>query len=297
MYEDFFKRLVYLRNIVRLVNFHINQLSAKSLAVHLKIHENTRIYECKDCVLSFKIQESYLNHLEKLHNFSLIEKTRSNSPRKFKCHICQLEFQRLNTLEMHLKRNHINRELPPDIKRAPVELINIRNKFDSVIAIRPYQCGSCKLKLSSAETLRAHIKIHQKKKYDCEICKISFSLEVSLKKHQEKHSKSNFECKTCKIPYKFEKDLIFHNRIHAKNGLVESCVYCEKRFSNSSDLINHERSHTKEKVYKCESCNKTFSYLNSLKKHKLTHTKQRDYLCSYCGAKFSSQCNLANHNK
>ena len=54
-------------------------------------------------------------------------------------------------------------------------------------------------------------------------------------------------------------------------------------FSNFSNLKEHKKTHTADKVFTCDECGKSFNMQRKLVKHRIRHTGERPYSCSACG--------------
>nr|XP_048295850.1 zinc finger protein 14-like [Myodes glareolus] len=89
------------------------------------------------------------------------------------------------------------------------------------------------------------------------------------------------------------------HRIH-KRVKPFVCNFCEDAFIDSSDLVNHEKSHLGERSYICKQCGKTFKYVKYFKKHKVTDRELKPDACKHCGKTFTipslHNCHLQIHN-
>lgn len=81
------------------------------------------------------------------------------------------------------------------------------------------------------------------------------------------------------------------------NVKKERCQYCNKVFTNRSNLIVHLRSHTGEKPYKCQLCPYACAQSSKLTRHMRTHGQngKETYHCYICRMPFSVHSTLEKH--
>ena len=75
------------------------------------------------------------------------------------------------------------------------------------------------------------------------------------------------------------------------------CFVCfpNKKFCQNQSLINHLKTHEKEKSFKCQECPKSFSTEKSLTQHVNLHNKA--FWCNICNKQFKAKCSLKKHEE
>ena len=80
-----------------------------------------------------------------------------------------------------------------------------------------------------------------------------------------------------------------------RRGLVVYyCNECNYATQRKSCLVNHSRTHSKEKPFKCELCDQKFSQMSSLKVHVMSHKEGR-FGCKECDYKAVQKSDLVRH--
>ena len=79
------------------------------------------------------------------------------------------------------------------------------------------------------------------------------------------------------------------------NNRALNCSHCDYKFSSSSAIKIHERTHTDERPFPCSDCGKSFRRQDHLRDHMYTHTKEKPLKCGKCGIGFSQLRSLAVH--
>lgn len=103
-----------------------------------------------------------------------------------------------------------------------------------------------------------------------------------------------FSCQQCGRLFSNSRDLVVHQRSHTGERLFH-CPLCKKPFLHLHQLKTHQRVHTGEKPFSCTQCGKRFSQSSHIKRHMSVHTGEKRYSCSLCGKRFSQACSLKVH--
>ena len=93
-----------------------------------------------------------------------------------------------------------------------------------------------------------------------------------------------------------EKQLIIHKRSHTGEKLFK-CDVCQKNYASKASLYLHKKNlHTNKKIYKCTQCTKHFKTYPQLYRHKKSH-EAKTFKCEFCSKEMASKYNLSNHIK
>lgn len=213
----------------------------------------------EECIEESREENGYLESEEpkqKQYPKKVVKKTENEKLYEFKCHICSLEFPKMQMLSTHC-RSHSPETLPKVL------------------------CPWCGVALNSWKRCMAHKSKHIRETDDfiCRLCNVSYKKKSAYDKHLTiKHGPGavRFICSQCGKEFKERNILKNHEKIHLPDELKlkHPCIYCGKKFVNGHCLKIHiARVHEKVALHTCELCGKGCITKSDLKWHMVKHSQ------------------------
>lgn len=194
-----------------------------------RVHLEDLPWCCEQCGRTF-VSQSYLNNHIKTSHREL--KT------KFLCPLT--ECKKICNTSGTLRYNH-----------WPCCLMNCFNSHTSRYHIlthekKTYQCNVCIGIFHHPFRLRRHIKKYHennaKRMFQCNFCDLQLTTACSLKNHIRTHTgEKPFECQWCEKGFTTSQQLRGHRVVHTKEKPF-ACKICPKRFTQQGTLTQHVRS-------------------------------------------------------
>ncbi|XP_022063117.2 uncharacterized protein LOC110960255 [Acanthochromis polyacanthus] len=138
----------------------------------------------------------------------------------------------------------------------------------------------------------------------CIECHIIFSDHKSKERHLKLNHPAEYEqcilrnalfaCYVCDRHFTNSTELLAHQKAHIERKPFK-CPICSQAFKKSSELTVHKKIHFGQDGYACTDCGKPCKTLTLLKYHRRTHTGERPYVCKVCGKRFTMSKALQKH--
>ncbi|XP_045190358.2 zinc finger protein 271-like isoform X3 [Mercenaria mercenaria] len=140
---------------------------------------------------------------------------------------------------------------------------------------------------------------NQGRKYQCLLCNTDYNKRYELVGHMRRVHQGDtrtYQCSYCEIRFTHKSNKIRHEK-HKHLGIVNRV--CEKRgktFQSKNLLEGHIRKvHHPETKFKCKFCNRGFSFTYSLKDHEIICRRKNYTICNLCHKEFKSAKDLDEH--
>lgn len=169
-----------------------------------------RMFKCSHCNATFTRKKNRATH----------ELTHIESEKKHKCTKCDKAFIYSSQLKRHMARHKTHTCDKCDFVTDLMSVMIKHKKTHSVKKLRecekPQQCPHCDKILSTASSLRVHIKtVHAKSEFIevnvCGMCGREYETKKALKEHYKTvHQGLTFPCPVCKKEFGTKRSLIRH---------------------------------------------------------------------------------------
>ncbi|XP_036449478.1 zinc finger protein 1035 [Colossoma macropomum] len=274
-----------------------------------------RPYSCPECNMHF-LHGSHLKKHQLSHQLS--------GPHSFQCKSCHMSFSQRNQYLIHMRRHG---DEPSDSQISEkVKLLNASDLNEDKI----YKCPICPESFAQALELASHLSVHS---YMCNVCKKTFATKPQLEEHEQCHlsAATQYECTECGDSFLGSDAFRQHNCARQKHFGHSSkspprkkrstgtslkvisideeeeeevdvgedfynCPVCNKRFSSSSSLQEHQKVHEDGRPFKCLVCGKGFAKKKYLTQHQQIHS-ERPYKCNFCSESFKTEPMLLSHHR
>ncbi|XP_050086766.1 zinc finger protein 850-like [Anopheles aquasalis] len=268
---------------------------------------------CCRCRTYFERHVDFNEHFQTTHSQQLLAESRHTlDTHPFECGVCKRRFTRKALIEQHLTVGTIETEentrnfvkyccklcdyMTYTIERieahlygavhsdvlAKVHLEPLNNEFKKPDTMCYCCMPECKKSFLDTEILKAHFR-------DCHAETLAANQRANS---MQKIEQGSYECFICALRLENLNALKDHQALRSPSNCI--CAICGIKKPSRSAMLDHERSHTGERPYRCELCDKTFASLSCLRSHQKCHVP-REYECSTCNEQFARLENLKRH--
>ncbi|XP_066583039.1 zinc finger protein 892-like [Prorops nasuta] len=196
------------------------------LLTHMRVHSETREYECPECGKCFKQSNQLRNH-----RIMHLDRKSTEFPRWYTsktCEMCGKIYSDSKCLKIHIQSVHSK--------------------------LRPYVCNVCGHSSAKKAMLQMHLRQHTgDKPFNCELCEYKTGDHNSLRRHVMRHTGVRpYKCPHC--PYSAIQSSSYKNHLKSKHPLLSglfTCELCSFKTIKKDSYMQHVTDHEKGLIKAC----------------------------------------------
>ncbi|XP_035712267.1 zinc finger protein 135-like [Folsomia candida] len=285
-------------------------------------------WECSKCPKKFKTNKNLTMHLD-LHDYGakvkceVWGKVSQNGPalnahlarfhanrERPSCDTCHRVFSSFSYLRRHMDTTHSTKERPrlpctfPGCEKTYLNKGDVAKhvKLEHAQNLVRFPCTLCGKDFKTRGELKQHIPTHTTEKpYVCATCGRGFAHNGVMKRHEmthlEKSTRHVSKCHVCPQTFLSRITLQQHIRVVHENQRNYPCLFCDQRFSKSSNLKGHvEAKHAakEERIHSCDKCEYKTHSKPYLAAHRIRHNATK-HGCYFCGKRCITLMELVSH--
>lgn len=164
----------------------------------------------------------------------------------------------------------------------------VKQHMRSHTGVRPYKCNYCDKRFITTSSLNSHIKYNHPTQatYKCALCRLIFHKKKLFRSHELKCVKlRTFQCHLCK--FQMERLYMYKVKEHMRRShtgeKVFKCEYCSEKFLAKAGRSAHMQRHPEKLPYKCSICKRRQQTKEGWQKHNKICIARRRLECHLCG--------------
>ncbi|XP_071373836.1 zinc finger protein 572-like [Centroberyx affinis] len=152
-------------------------------------------------------------------------------------------------------------------------------KIEQVIVGSEMMSTPAETKSEPVTVTTSTLQPYQHDSLQCFQCFITFCNSKAKERHMRKSHREEYK-----------------QQLQQQTDTVFTCYVCDRSFSSSEELTQHQSSHsTEDKPFRCTYCQGNFRTFSELTAHRRQECSERQYVCKDCGIVFRSPARLRTH--